>query len=80
MRSPLLSPSPWLGQSLPVSWQSSVRQTQLPVSGVWAYRSSLFVLSSSLTSPKEMGAESDSESVLTLGASDSMARPLTSVR
>ena len=47
---------------------------------VWVYHSSLFVLSSSLTSPGGIGAESDSESILTLGANDSMACSFTSVR
>jgi len=46
---------------------------------MWAHHSSLLVLSSSLISSGGIGAESDSESILTLGANSSMAFSFTSV-
>jgi len=45
-----------------------------------AHRFSLFALPPSLTSPGGIGAESDSESILTLDANDSMTCSFTSVR
>ena len=44
-----------------------------------AHRASLFSLSFSLTSPGGMGSRSDSETILTCGANDSMARRFTCV-
>lgn len=40
---------------------------------MWAYRSNIFLLNSSLTSPSEIGAQSDSASALTRGTNDSIA-------
>jgi len=46
---------------------------------MWTHCTSLVALSSSLTSPGGIGAESDSESTLTLGANSSMEFSFTSV-
>ena len=65
--------APDLDERLPISWQSPHVRFTSPPSRVWAYCSSFCLRARSLISPLETGAQSDSASASTRGASDSIA-------